>query len=86
MLNVIRIGWFFNHKQFEEFKKQSLRQPEIEIKNGKKKLEIKLTELKRGRKFNVEARKREVNKGESGDQGEIVPYEESSGYGRDTYV
>ena len=26
------------------------------------------------------------NKGESGDQGKIVPYEEISGYGRDTYV
>ena len=24
MLNVIRIGWFFNHKQFEEYKKQWL--------------------------------------------------------------
>ena len=22
MLNVIRIGWFFNHKQFEEYEKQ----------------------------------------------------------------
>ncbi len=42
--------------------------------------------VKRGRKFNVAARKREVNKGESGDQGKIVPYEESSGYRRDTYV
>ena len=30
--------------------------------------------------------KREVNKGESRDQGKIVPYEEISGYGRDTYV
>ena len=26
------------------------------------------------------------NKGESGDQGKIVPYEESSGYRHDTYV
>ena len=42
--------------------------------------------VKRVRKFNVAARKREVNKGESGDQGKIVPYEESSGYRRDTYV
>ena len=41
-------------------------------------------ELKRGRKFNVAARKWEVNKGGSGDQGKIVPYEESSGYIRDT--
>ena len=35
MLNVIRIGWFFNHKQFEEYKKQSLMQPEREIKKGR---------------------------------------------------
>ena len=47
---------------------------------------MKVTELKRGRKFNVATRKREVNKGESSNQGEIVPYEESSGYRRDTYV
>ena len=26
MLNVIRIGWFFNHKQFEEYKKQFIKQ------------------------------------------------------------
>ena len=43
-------------------------------------------ELKRDRKFNVAARKREVNKGESGDQGKIVPYKESSGYRCDTYI
>ena len=33
--------------------------------------------------FNVAARKREVNKEESGNQGNIFPYEESSGYRRD---
>ena len=56
---------------------QSLRQP---------KREIKVTELKRGRKFNVTVRKQVVNKVESSDQGKIVPYEESSGYRHDTYV
>ena len=35
---------------------------------------------------NVAARKREVNKGESSDQGKIVPYEESFGYRCNTYV
>ena len=30
--------------------------------------------------------KQEVNKGESGDKGKIVPYEESSGYRLDTHV
>ena len=30
--------------------------------------------------------KREVNKEESDDLGKIVPYEESSGYGRDKYI
>ena len=43
-------------------------------------------ELKRSRKFNVVARKQKVNKGESGDLGKIVPYEESSGYRCDTYI
>ena len=43
-------------------------------------------DFKRSRKFNVAARKREVNKGENGDQEKIVPYEESSGYSHDTYV
>ena len=43
-------------------------------------------ELKSGRKFNVVARKWEVNKGESSDQGKIVLYEESCGYRHDRYV
>ena len=42
--------------------------------------------VKMGRKFNVAARKQEVNKGESGDQGKIVPYEENSEYRRETHV
>ena len=36
MLNVIRIGWFFNYNQFEECKKQSLMQPERENKKGRR--------------------------------------------------
>ena len=42
--------------------------------------------FKKGAKSLTSQRKREVNKEESGDQGKLVPYEESSGYRRDTYV
>ena len=65
----------FNKERINS-QEQSLRQPEREIEKGRR----------RGRKFNVAARKWEVNKRESGDQGKIVPYEESCRYRRDTYV
>ena len=42
MLNVIRIGWFFNHKQFEEHKKQFWQTKMVNIFFNHKHLELNM--------------------------------------------
>ena len=42
--------------------------------------------VKKGQKVERRSEEREVNKGDSGDLAKIIPYKESSGYRRNTYV